>query len=95
MHPTLDPLVVSTLSAVCSHPRCPTSIRERLSGILMTGEDPGLVNAEMTRMPVTETWYMVYFWALRTVRGKRPVDRSLFSVNTLQTLARVYEPDHP
>ena len=95
MNPTLDPLVVSTLSTVCSHPGCPDPIRDRLSHILMTGADPGLTNDEMTRMTLSETWYMVYFWALRTVRGKRPVDRSLFSVNTQQTLARVYEPDHP
>ena len=86
--PTPDPIVVRTLSAVCSHPQCPERVRERLSSILMTGEDPGLTNDEMTRMTLTETWYMVYFWALRTVLGKRPVDRSLFSENTLQTLAR-------
>lgn len=88
MNPTPDPIVVRTLSAVCSHPGCPKPIRERLSSILMTGEDPGLTTDELTCMTLTETWYLVYFWALRTVRGKRPVDRSLFSENTLQTLAR-------
>lgn len=88
MQSNLDPIVVRTLSAVCSHPGCPEPVRERMSSILMTGVDPGLTNDEMTRVPLSETWYMVYFWALRTVHGKRPVDRSLFSENTLQTLAR-------
>ena len=96
MHPTLDPLVVSTLSTVCSHPRCPERVRERLSSILMTGKDTGPPReGYAVSQLLSETWYMVEFWALRTVHGKRPVDKSRFSENTLQTLARVHEPDHP
>lgn len=89
MNPTLDPLVVSTLSSVCSHPQCPERVRERLSSILMTGEDTGPPReGYAVSALLSETWYLVEFWALRTFMGIRSVDRSLFSENTLQTLAR-------
>lgn len=88
MNPNLDPLTREVMSAVCSHPQCPERVRERLSSILMTGEDPGITNDEMTRITMSETWYMVYYWALRTFRAVRPVDKSQFSEYTLQTLAR-------
>ena len=35
MHPTLDPLAREVLTAVCSHPGCPESLREEMSNILM------------------------------------------------------------
>ncbi len=96
MNPTPDPIVVRTLSAVCSHPGCPERVRERLSSILMTGVDPGMLALDLRAPPLSETWYLVEFWALRTfLGGLRPIDKSLYSENTLQTLARVHEPDHP
>lgn len=96
MNPTPDPIVVRTLSAVCSHPGCPERVRERLSSILMTGVDTGHPReGYAVSALLSETWYLIEFWALRTFWGNTHIDKSLYSENTLQTLARVHEPDHP
>lgn len=61
MNPNLDPLACEVLTAVCSHPGCPETLREELSNILMGALRPkGLSFIALLSLTAEPSWDNVH-----------------------------------